>query len=54
MTIADELGISVGTVKSTTSRALAKVRDRYPDLVNTKGPRIASGAFESARAETTW
>jgi RNA polymerase sigma-70 factor (sigma-E family) len=36
-TVGAELGISVGTVKSTASRALAKVRERHPDLVNTKG-----------------
>jgi RNA polymerase sigma-70 factor (sigma-E family) len=36
-TVADELGISVGTVKSTTSRALAKVRVTHPDLITTKG-----------------
>ncbi len=35
--VADELGISVGTVKSTASRALAKVRETHPDLVSTKG-----------------
>ena len=32
-TVARELGISVGTVKSTCSRALAKVRAGHPDLV---------------------
>ena len=33
-TVADELGISVGTVKSTCSRALAKVRATHPDLLD--------------------
>ncbi len=32
-TVARELGISVGTVKSTCSRALAKVRAHHPDFV---------------------
>jgi RNA polymerase sigma-70 factor (sigma-E family) len=36
-TVADELGISVGTVKSTASRALAKVRESHPELIDTKG-----------------
>jgi RNA polymerase sigma-70 factor (sigma-E family) len=36
-TVAAELGISIGTVKSTTSRALAKVRETHPDLVSTRG-----------------
>lgn len=36
-TVAADLGISVGTVKSTTSRALAKVRETHPDLVSTRG-----------------
>jgi RNA polymerase sigma-70 factor (sigma-E family) len=36
-TVAGELGISVGTVKSTTSRALAKVRETHPDLMSTRG-----------------
>ena len=36
-TVSAELGISLGTVKSTTSRALAKVRERHPDLMTTKG-----------------
>ena len=35
-TVSTELGISLGTVKSTTSRALAKVRERHPDLMSTK------------------
>ncbi|MCW2846043.1 MAG: polymerase, sigma-24 subunit, subfamily [Marmoricola sp.] len=35
--VADELGISIGTVKSTTSRALAKVRETHPELVSTRG-----------------
>ena len=35
--VAAELGISVGTVKSTTSRALGKVRETHPDLVSTRG-----------------
>ena len=35
-TVSAELGISLGTVKSTTSRALAKVRERHPDLMSTK------------------
>ena len=36
--VASELGISVGTVKSTASRALAKVRETHPDLMSTRGP----------------
>jgi RNA polymerase sigma-70 factor (sigma-E family) len=36
-TVAGELGITVGTVKSTTARALAKIRAEHPDLVSTKG-----------------
>lgn len=32
-TVAHELGISIGTVKSTCSRALAKVRVNHPDYV---------------------
>ena len=35
--VAEELGISIGTVKSTASRALAKVRETHPGLVSTKG-----------------
>lgn len=34
---AAELGVRVGTVKSTTSRALAKVRAAHPELVGTRG-----------------
>ncbi len=35
--VGEELGISVGTVKSTVSRALAKVRETHPELMITKG-----------------
>ncbi len=35
--VASDLGISVGTVKSTASRALAKVRETHPDLMSTRG-----------------
>ena len=35
--VARELGISVGTVKSTASRALAKVRERHPGLLEMRG-----------------
>jgi RNA polymerase sigma-70 factor (sigma-E family) len=35
--VAEELGITVGTVKSTASRAFAKLRDRHPGLAGLKG-----------------
>ncbi|MCW2759998.1 MAG: hypothetical protein JWR85_199 [Marmoricola sp.] len=35
--VAAELGVSVGTVKSTASRALAKVRATHPALMSTRG-----------------
>lgn len=35
--VASELGVSTGTVKSTASRALAKLRDRHPALVDLEG-----------------
>ena len=35
--VAEELGISVGTVKSTASRAAAKLRERHPAIADLRG-----------------